>query len=81
MHIRPLQVNDHPAAIELLVETFGPFFEDYARPLLGEQVFEHQHGRWEQDYRDEVPTLHNPSAGRHAGVATVPDGTLTGLVS
>lgn len=81
MYIRPLQVDDHPSAIELLVQTFGPFFNDYARPLLGEQIYLHQHGHWEQDYRDEVPTLHDPSAGRHASVATAPDGALGGLVS
>lgn len=30
MHIRSLQVDDHPSAIELLIQTFGPFFNDYA---------------------------------------------------
>lgn len=81
MHIRPLQVDDHPSATELLVQAFGPFFDGYARGLLGEQIFQHQHGRWEQDCRDEVATLHDPCAGRHASVATVSDGTLSGVVS
>ena len=65
MHIRPLQVDDRPSAIELLVQTFGLFFNDYARPLLGEQIYLHQHGHWEQDYRDEVtPTSPAASTGR-----------------
>ncbi|MHB1582122.1 MAG: GNAT family N-acetyltransferase [Acidimicrobiales bacterium] len=81
MHIRPLLVDDHPATVDLLTQTFRPFFEGYFRPLLGEQVFEHQHGRWEQDYRDELPNLHAPEVGRHAAVATLEDGTITGLVS
>ncbi|MHB8247068.1 MAG: GNAT family N-acetyltransferase [Acidimicrobiales bacterium] len=81
MHIRPLEVEDHPASLRLLIETFSPFFEDYVRPLLGEQVFEHQHGHWEDDYRGELPTLHAPESGRHAVVAHLADGTITGLVS
>ena len=81
MHIRPLEVGDHPGTADLLVKTFGDFFEGYARPHLGEQLFEHQHGHWEQDYRDQLPTLHAPDAGRHAAVATVADGAIVGLVS
>ena len=81
MHIRPLEVDDHPATLGLLVETFAPFFEDYVRPLLGEQVFQRQHGHWEQDYRDELATLHAPESGRYAAVTHLPEGTITGLVS
>ena len=81
MHIRPLEVDDYPTTIDLLTQTFRPFLEGYARPLLGEQVFQHQHGQWEQDYRDELPTLHAPDVGRHAAVATLADGTISGLVS
>ena len=81
MHLRPLRVDDHPALLDLLVETFAPFFEEYARPLLGEAVYRHQHGHWADDYRDELPTLHAPGSGRHAAVAHLADGTLAGLVS
>lgn len=81
MHIRPLEVDDHLATTDLLTETFRAFFEGYARPHLGEQVFQHQHGHWEQDYRDELPTLHVPEAGRHAAVATLTEGTIVGLIS
>lgn len=81
MHIRPLEVDDYPASLDLLVETFTPFFADYVRPLLGEQVFLHQHGHWEQEYGDMLPTLHAPASGRHAAVAHLSEGTITGLVS
>ena len=81
MHIRPLEVDDYPATLDLLVATFAPLFEDYVRPLLGAQVFDHQHGHWEQDYRDVLPTLHVPESGRHAAVAHPADGAIAGLVS
>ena len=81
MHIQPLEVDVYPATIEILTETFGPFFEVYARPHLGERVFQHQHGHWEQDYREEAPTLHAPEAGRNAAVATQTDDTIASLIS
>jgi len=81
MHIRPLEVDDYPATADLLIETFGPFFRGYALPLLGEQVFRHQHGRWEQDYRGELPALRAPDSGRFAAIAHPADGSITGLVS
>jgi len=81
MLIRPLEVDDHAATTHLLTETFRAFFEGYARRHLGEQVYQHQHGRWEQDYRDELPTLDAPEAGRHAAVATLAEGTIVGLIS
>jgi hypothetical protein len=28
--------------------------------VLGEAVFDHQHGQWEQDYRDTVPARTSP---------------------
>lgn len=39
--------------------------------MYGDVVFEHQHPDWEQDYRDEMPALHEPTAGRHIAVAQV----------
>lgn len=81
MHIRPLEVDDFPATLDLLVETFAPFFEGYVRLLLGEEVFQHQHGHWVEDYRDELPKLHAPESGRHAAVAHPSEGTIAGLVS
>lgn len=80
MRIRPFRGSDLDAILAIVIETFRPFFEDYVRPLLGDEIFEHQHGQWEQDYRSEVPTLHDPSAGRCMAVAEV-DGKVVGLVS
>lgn len=72
--------SDLPALIELTIETFRPFYEGYVHELLGDEVFEHQHGDWEQDYRDEVPTLHDPVAGRHV-IVSVADGNIVGYLS
>jgi ribosomal protein S18 acetylase RimI-like enzyme len=66
--------------IELTIETFRPFYEGYVHLLLGEEVFQHQHGRWEQDYRDEIPALHDPAAGRHVAVAQTGE-SIAGYVS
>lgn len=80
MHIRPFVSSDLDPLIALTIETFRPFYEGYVRPLLGEQLFEHQHGQWQQDYRDEVPTLHEPAAGRRVAVAQTGD-ELAGYVA
>lgn len=80
MQIRPFDDADLPGVLDLVIETFRPFYEDYVHPLLGDDVFDHQHGQWEQDYRNDVPTLHDPAAGRHVAVAS-DDGDLVGCVS
>jgi ribosomal protein S18 acetylase RimI-like enzyme len=71
MRVRPFVDSDLQTLIDLTIETFRPFYEGYARPLLGDEVFHHQHGQWEQDYRTEVPTLHDPGAGRRVAVAQI----------
>src|SRR5690349_4620082 len=80
MDIRPGDDADIEALIALTIETFRPFFEDYVQPLLGDDLFEHQHGRWQQDYHEQVPALRDPSAGRHIAVAEV-DGEIAGYVA
>jgi ribosomal protein S18 acetylase RimI-like enzyme len=80
MTIRPYRDSDLPALIDLTIETFRPFYEDYVQSLLGEEIYQHQHGNWEQDYHDEVPTLHDPAAGRFIAVAET-DGAAVGLVA
>jgi len=80
MHIRPFADRDLPSLINLTIETFRPFFEGYVHPLLGDEVFRHQHGQWEQDYRDELPSLHDPAAGRHVAVAQIEAG-IAGYVA
>ena len=80
MYIRPFAVSDLPTIIDLTIETFRPFYEGYVRPLLGEEIFAHQHGAWEQDYRDDVPTLDDPNVGRYVAVGEI-NGTVAGFVS
>jgi len=80
MRIRPFVEADLSALVELTVETFRPLFEDEVRPAYGEELFALHHGRWQQDYRDELPTLHAPAAGRWIAVADIGD-VPVGLVA
>lgn len=80
MHIRPFLPNDLARLIDLTIETFGPFYEESFRPRVGETVFAHQHGNWRDDYREEVPTLHDPSNGKFVAVAEI-DSTVVGYVA
>jgi len=73
MHIRSYAASDLEHVIKLTIETFRPFYEGYVHPLLGDEVFRHQHGQWEQDYREQVPALHAPAEGRHLAVAQIDD--------
>lgn len=79
MRIRPFVDSDLETLIDLTIQTFRPFYEDYMQTLLGDEVFAHQHGQWEQDYREEVPGLHDPAAGKHVAVAEI-DQTIAGFV-
>jgi ribosomal protein S18 acetylase RimI-like enzyme len=80
MHIRAFVNSDLQRLIDLTIETFRRFYEGYVHSLLGDDVFRHQHGQWEEDYRGEVPTLHDPAAGRHVAVAQIGE-TVMGYVS
>lgn len=80
MHIRPFQPDDLPRLIDLTIETFGPFYEDSFRPAVGELVFSHQHGSWRDDYRAQVPALHDPNNGKLVAVADI-GGTVVGYVA
>jgi len=80
MYIRTYVSSDLLTLINLTVETFRPFYENYVHPLLGDVVFQHQHGAWDQDYRNEVPSLHNPQNKRFVAVAVIDD-EIAGYVS
>ena len=80
MRIRPFTEADLPALVELTVETFRPLFEEQIRPAYGEELFALHHGRWQQDYRDEIPALHDPAAARWIAVAEV-DAAPVGFVA
>jgi ribosomal protein S18 acetylase RimI-like enzyme len=68
VHIRDCTPSDIPALIDLTIETFRPLF---VGPLveLRPEVTEHDHGRWEDDYRAEVPSLLAPEEGRFITLA------------
>ena len=80
MNIREFSATDLPTVVDLTIETFRPFYEGYVRSLLGDEMFALQHGNWEQDYRDDVPTLHSPAAGSFVAVGES-DGRIAGFVS
>jgi ribosomal protein S18 acetylase RimI-like enzyme len=80
MTIRPFAESDVNTLVTLTIETFRPFYDVYVRDLLGPDIFEHQHGQWEQDYRDEVPTMHNPAAHQFVAVYDLDEG-IAGYVS
>jgi ribosomal protein S18 acetylase RimI-like enzyme len=80
MNIRTFVPSDLARLIELTIETFGPFYEDYFRPLVGEVVFANQHGNWREDYRTRVAELHDPAQHKHLAVAEI-DGAIAGYVA
>jgi ribosomal protein S18 acetylase RimI-like enzyme len=71
MLIRSFVPADLPRLIDLTIETFGPFYENSFRPLVGDVVFANQHGDWRGDYRTQVPELHDPAAHRYVAVAEI----------
>ena len=80
MRIRPFVEADLDELITLTITVFRPGLEGYLRPLLGDVVFQLHHRDWEQGYRDDVPTLHDPAAGRAVAVVEV-DGTIAGYTA
>jgi len=81
VNIRPYHPRDLKDLTELTIATFGPFYENHFRPLVGETIFRHQHGRWADDYRAQVPALHDPAAGKHVAVAETSDHAIAGYVA
>ncbi|MGW2623374.1 GNAT family N-acetyltransferase [Micromonospora taraxaci] len=80
MRIRSFLQHDLAQLTELTIETFGPFYEDSFRPLVGELVFANQHGAWREDYVKQVAELHDPDQHRYVAVAEL-DGTIAGYVA
>lgn len=83
MRIRTYQPADLHRLIELTINTFRPFYEDSLPALLDHDdgLIHHQHGRWADDYRKQVPQLHDPANNKHVAVAEHDDGTLIGYVA
>jgi ribosomal protein S18 acetylase RimI-like enzyme len=81
VNIRAYHPGDLNALIELTIATFGPFYEDHFRPVAGEMIFRHQHGQWADDYRAQVPALHDPASGKYVAVAETGDELIAGYVA
>lgn len=79
MDIRDAQRHDLPALVDLTIETFRPFFEHHLPARLDPTVLAHDHGRWADDYRQEVPALVDPEHGRFVTLAE-DDGRILGYV-
>ncbi len=80
MHIRSYVDADLARLVELTIDTFGPFYEESFRPLVGDLIFTRQHGDWRGDYRRQVPGLHDPAAHKYVAVA-VDDDVPAGYVA
>lgn len=78
MHIRDCTTSDIPALIDLTLATFRPLFTGSLIDLRPE-VTEHDHARWEDDYRTEVPSLFAPGEDRFITLAEE-DGQVLGYV-
>lgn len=79
MRIREFGQDDLERIIGLTIDTFGPFYEQSFRPLVGDVIFANQHGDWRADYRTLVAGLHDPSQHKYVAVAEI-GGAITGYV-
>lgn len=68
MNLRPYESGDLARLIELTIATFGPFYEQSFRSIVGDFVFMHQHGTWRADYHQEVGDLHDPDRNKYVVV-------------
>jgi ribosomal protein S18 acetylase RimI-like enzyme len=68
MHIRDCTPLDLPALTALTIETFRPLLAGSLVQLRAD-VTAHDHGQWEDDYRQEVPSLLAPDEGRFITLA------------
>ncbi|MFI2713737.1 GNAT family N-acetyltransferase [Micromonospora sp. NPDC018662] len=80
MNLRPFRSPDREPLLELTIATFGPFYEESFRSIVGDAVAANQHGTWRADYRDMWVGLHDPRNGRHVVVAEDGD-TLLGFAA
>jgi ribosomal protein S18 acetylase RimI-like enzyme len=81
MRIRAFVQADLDRLTALTIDTFGPFYEDGFRPLVGDTIFANQHGSWREDYVVQVAELHDPDQHRYVAVAETDDGTISGYVA
>jgi ribosomal protein S18 acetylase RimI-like enzyme len=69
MHIRDARNADLPALVDLTIASFRPLFEQHLPRRLDPVVYAHDHSRWEESYRNEVPALLEPDASRFVTLA------------
>jgi len=69
MQIRRYTSGDFDAVLALTIDTFESFHEGVLRPLYGEVVFANRHGRWREEYREQVAGLHDPAHDTYLAVA------------
>ncbi|MEI5523611.1 GNAT family N-acetyltransferase [Streptomyces brasiliscabiei] len=81
MPIRTYVQGDLARLTELTVDTFRPFFEDSVGTLLDGLVLATLHADWRGDYRELLPTLHDPAEHRYVAVAESADGVTVGYVA
>ena len=81
MQIRTFRPADLPVLVDLAIEVFGPFYEQSYRTMVPPVVYEHQHGRWADDYRDSVPKLHDPDDAKLVAVAVSDTSRVEGFVA
>jgi ribosomal protein S18 acetylase RimI-like enzyme len=79
MLIRTFESRDLARLTELTIETFGPFYQDSFRPLVGDVISTRQHGQWREDYHALLATLHDPAHDKHVAVADI-GGMIAGYV-
>jgi ribosomal protein S18 acetylase RimI-like enzyme len=80
MLIRSFLPHDLARLTALTIETFGPFYEESFRPLVGDLVFVNQHGGWRENYRRDVAELHDPERHKHVAVVEI-DGSIGAFVA
>ena len=69
MHIRACEPADLDRLTQLTIDVFQPFFDGSCRRMLGDQIFQHQHGAWADDYRRSVPGFLAPPEHKYVAIA------------
>ena len=80
MDLRPFRTADLDRLLELTIATFGPFYEESFRGIVGDTVMENQHGNWRENYRNTWQSLNDPDNGKYVVVAE-DHGEIVGFIA
>ncbi|WP_371580046.1 N-acetyltransferase family protein [Streptomyces sp. NBC_01314] len=80
MLIRAFVPDDVARLTQLTIDTFRPFFENSVGTLLDGLVLATLHTDWRDDYREQVPALHDPAQHKYVAVAEAA-GVIAGYVA